>query len=132
MTFSDDVDLTYDGVGVYARALPLSFEANADVYAGQAVKLTGDELVEPATEDSDGIGVAAYGASSGDQIGVYPPGSIVYGAAPTGESVSAGALLSAASGSAGTAGYLDASATGRTMAMALQGQSGNSVKILLL
>ena len=79
MASFDDFTLSVNGVGVYAKGLPLTFTANSAVYAGQLVKITGaDRAVAPAGVGDVAFGVAQYGASADEEVAVYPPGSMVY------------------------------------------------------
>jgi len=79
MASFDDYTLSVDGVGVYAKGLPISMTANSAVYAGQIVKISGaDRQVAPAGVGDVAFGVAAYDAAAGEEVSVYPPGSMVY------------------------------------------------------
>lgn len=74
-----------------------SFTAGAAITAGQVVKLTGDQTVQPAdTNGEAAIGVAAQTVASGDELNVLGTGARVLFTA--GESISAQDELTPATG----------------------------------
>lgn len=101
----------------------LSFNADADVLAGQVVKITSDNSVSPSDADGETVvGVAVQSVSSGDQVMVVGSGGRVLYTA--GESISAGEDL-ASHGDTGEEGQVATAATGdQTIGYALE-QAGS-------
>lgn len=103
---------TTDDIEIQAppKGTAYSFEASADILAGQVVAISGDNQVAPSSTDGETVvGVATQSVSSGDDVMVVGNGGRVRVTA--GESISAGDLL-ASHGATGDDGTVATGATG--------------------
>lgn len=104
--YAQDVEL----LDQRTNAAAYSFNADEDVIAGQVVKVSSDNGVEPSDTDGEQcVGVATQTRSAGDQVQVAGPGTRVR--FKCGGSVSAGTQLASHSGT-GEEGEVADAATG--------------------
>lgn len=111
------------------------YRAQEDVTQGQLVKLDADDSgrsVEPSDTDGEQVyGVALYTQSSGGQVAVAGPGSVVRGVSATG-SVSSGDWV-ASDGGTSDAGELETAASGDHVAgIAIQDDTGSGTEASLI
>ena len=110
------------------------FEAAEDISQGQLVKLDTDSAgrtVEPSDTDGEtAYGIAAYDASSGDELLVYGPGCVVLATSGTG-TISSGDYV-ASHGASGEEGELDTAATGDyIIGVALEDDTGTNDDVVV-
>lgn len=105
------------------------FTAGEDVIAGQVVKLNSDDSVQPSdTDGEETYGVVTQTVSSGDEVQVAGPGTVVRFTA--GEAVSTGVITS--DGGTGEEGQVaDADTTGdHVLGIAFQSAGGQGDTLL--
>ena len=112
-----------------------SFECSGTVYAGQFIMPCGDMKVKAANVASgqSAFGVAAYGQTDGNMIGVYGPGNIVRGTV-SGTSVTAGTLIQTDSEGSmiPTGTNLDWATSGSAIALESQTTNNGECRMLLV
>ena len=100
----------------------MTYEASADVLAGQVVKISSGKIA-PATAGTDAmIGVAIYDIPAGTVGAVRVVGVVKVANATDGTAINAGALVTAS-----TLGGVVAATTGKVIGIALEAIAGNGV-----
>lgn len=107
------------------------FNAQEDVTQGQVVKLDTDNSgrsVEPSDTDGEKVyGLALYTASSGEQVAVAGPGTVVRGVSATG-TITSGARV-ASDGGTSDEGEIETAASGdHVLGIALEDDTGSGTE----
>ena len=105
----------------------MSYEASADVLAGQVVKISSGKI-SPATAGTDAmIGVAIYDIPAGTIGAVRVVGVVKVANATDGTAINAGALVTAS-----TLGGIAAASTGKVLGVALEAIAGNGTGLVAI
>lgn len=110
-----------------AYGTEMSYEASADVLAGQVVKISSGKIA-PATAATDAfVGVALYDIPNGSVGAVRVVGVVKVANATDGTTINAGALVTAS-----TLGGVAAATTGKVLGVALEAIAGGSTGYIAL